>query len=312
MKNLLFAAAILACEICSAQQLPDYCVYLVKGDVTLKKGNAKPVPVKQNQFLYKNEILSIAKNSELTLINKDDKLLVLNTAANIKVSELEKKFNTELPSVTKSYAHLVYHELIDPNYDYTSFRQNNVGGVKGGVSRSDDCNNLIFPVEDLKTAEDTVRFKWHSSSRFNDYTFIIFDTSANEILTAAVKDTIHTVSVRDVLHGTPGKYYWVVKGKDAGCESDPMPFEIMKKEDEQKLIPALEIQKGNRDILSQLQIVDELEKDDWIYTAMKYYGTIVRDNPGNDPLTKSYVLFLLKYGFEEEATKAWSEMKKKM
>ncbi len=82
------------------------------------------------------------------------------------------------------------------------------------------------------------------------------------------------------LHNAPGRYYWMVKGKDPACESDPIPFEIMNKEDEQKLIPALVIQKGDKDILSQLQIVDELEKDNWIYTAMKYYEVIVENNPG--------------------------------
>ena len=192
---------------------------------------------------------------------------MLNTGGPVKVNDLDKKFNSSLPSVTKSFAHLVYHELIDPDYDYTSFKQNNVGGVKGGVSRGGDCNNLIFPIKDLKTAEDSVRFKWHATSPSNDYTFIIYDTSASAILTAEVKDTTHTVNINDALHNTPGRYYWMVKGKGPACESDPIPFEIMNKEDEQKLIPALVIQKGDKDILSQLQIVDELEKDNWIYTA---------------------------------------------
>ncbi len=182
MKSLLFTTFILACEICNSQQLPDYCVYLVKGEVTVAKGNSKPVRLKQNQFLYKNEIILLSKNAELTLINKNDRLLVLNTGGPVKVNDLDKKFNSSLPSVTKSFAHLVYHELIDPDYDYTSFKQNNVGGVKGGVSRGGDCNNLIFPIKDLKTAEDSVRFKWHATSPSNDYTFFIYDTSASAIL----------------------------------------------------------------------------------------------------------------------------------
>ena len=311
MKNILFAAFMFACEIIDAQQLPDYCVYLVKGQVTIAKPNTRPVQIKQNQFLYKSEVLTLAKNSEVTLINKADKLLVLNTPGATKVSDLGKKFNTPLPSVTKSYAHLVYHELMDPNYDYTSFRQNNVGGVKGGVSRGAGCGNLIFPPKYLKTSEDSILFRWHTSSPLNSYTFIIYDSIANEIVKTEVKDTMYAINIKNALHGDPGKYYWVVKGKDPGCESDPLAFQIMDKVDEQKLIPALEIQKGTTDVLSQLQIVDELEKDNWIYSAMKYYATIIQHNPGNDPLAKSYVLFLLKYGFEDEAYKTWKEIKRK-
>lgn len=310
MRKLLFSVFVLALEICQGQQLPDYCVYLVKGKVTFsKQGSAKSVPVKQNQFLYKNEDLTLSKNSEITLINNDDRLLVLNEGGSFKVNDLEKKFNYTLSSVTKSYAHLVYHELLDPDYNYSSFRQNNLGGVRGGVSRGEDCDNLIFPVKDLKTDEDSILFKWHSNGTPGEYNLIIYDSLAKEIVSNKVKDTQQIISVNKALKGNTGKYYWVVKGNGTSCESDPIPFEIRSKEDGQKLIPALEIKKGNKDILSRLQIVDELEKDKWIYTAMKYYASIVQNNPGNVPLVKSYVLFLLKYGFDDKAAAAWKEIK---
>jgi hypothetical protein len=312
MKILLLAASMLCCEMGYAQQLPDYCVYLIKGQATIASGNSKPVPVKQNQFLFKNEVLTLLKNSEITLINKEDKLFVLNTAGSVKVNELDKKFNTPLSSVTKSYAHLVYHELVDPNYDYATFKQNNVGGTRGGVSRGNDCDNLVFPVKDLKASEDSIRFKWHKTSPVNVYSFIIYDSSANEIAKIEVKDTQYVIKVQGVLHGNPGRYYWVVKGKDPSCESDPISFIIKNKDDEQKLIPALLIQKGGSDLLSQLQIVDELEKDNWIYAAKKYYAAIVENNPTDKPLVKSYVLFLLKYGFDDEAAKEWPNVEKKM
>ncbi len=151
--------------------------------------------------------------------------------------------------------------------------------------------------------------KWYQSSPSNNYTFIIYDSTEKEIVNIAVKDTQNTVNINEALHGNTGKYYWEVKGKDPGCEEDPISFEIKNKEGEQKLIPALLIQKRSNDVLSQLQIVDALEKDKWIHTAMKYYATIVQGNPGNNPLVKSYVLFLLKYGFDEEAAKAWKELK---
>ena len=45
---------------------------------------------------------------------------------------------------------------------------------------------------------------------------------------------------------------------------------------------------------------------------MKYYKTIVQNNPDDDPLLKSYVLFLLKYGFNDEANAAWKNVKGKL
>ena len=312
MKNLLSIAFMLACEICNAQQLPDYCVYLVKGTVTITRDNAKPVQVKQKDLIYKNELLVLGKNSEITLINKDDRLLVWNTAGAINVNDLAQKFTTSSPSVTKGYLNLAFHELLDPDYDYSNFKQHNVGGTKGGVSRGKECITLIFPVNDLKTSEDSIRFKWHGSSPLNDYTLVIYDSSSNEIIKTEAKDTQKTINIRDVLHGNKGKYHWLVKEKNQGCTAAPISFEIMTKENEEKLFPAMNTQNGNKNILSRLEIVDELEKEKWIYTAMKYYGAIVHDNPGNSPLAKSYVLFLLKYGFEDEAKKEWKGIQEKM
>jgi hypothetical protein len=312
MKHLLFTAIMLACQVCVAQQLPDYYVYLVKGNVSVVKPGAKPAIVKQNQYLYKNDMLTIAKNAEVTLVNRDGKMLVLNAPGSIKETDLAVKFNAPSLSVTKTYLHLAFHELVDPDYDYTSFKEKNVGGTKGGVSRGDECNNLIFPVKDLKASQDTICFKWHQSGSAKEYSFIIYDTSAKEIVNMPVKDTQLTVGINEVLKSGAGRYWWIIKSKDGSCEDDASGFEMVNTADEQKLVPALILQKGNKDLLSQLQIVDELEKDKWIYTAMNYYNTIVQQNAGNGPLLKSYILFLLKYGFDNEAQKAWKNAKAAM
>lgn len=311
MKKLLLVLLFFTGYVCAAQTTPEYCVYLVKGKVTSAKSNAKPIEVKQKQLLYKNEVLTFAKNAELTLINRDDKLLVLNAAGSVKVNDLAKKFSTTSPSVTKNYLKLAFRELLDPQRDYASFKDKNIGGIRGGVSRGDGCDKVIFPISELKTAEDSVSFKWHPSSPSDEYNLLIYDSQAKEIFKTTVKDTQYIVNMQTVLQGKKGKFYWKVTGKRGGCENDPIGFEILDRGDEEKLVPNLIFQKGGNDLLSQLQIIDELEQDKWIYTALKYYATLAKNNPDDEPLLKSYVLFLLKYGFDEEAQKAWSSMKAK-
>jgi hypothetical protein len=308
MKKLLFALLICTGHICAAQVTPEYCVYLVKGKVTSAKPNAKPVEVKQKQLLYKNEVLTFAKNAELTLINREDKLLVLNAAGSVRVNDLAKKFNATSPSVTKNYLKLAFRELLEPQRDYASFKARNIGGTRGGASRGDGCDNVIFPISQLKTAEDSINFKWHLSSPPEEYTLLIYDSQAKEIFKAAVKDTQYFVNVQTAFLGKKGKFYWKVAGKSGNCENDPVVFEILNKADEEKLIPNLIFQKGGDNLLSQLQIIDELEQDKWIYTALRHYASLTKNNPDDEPLLKSYVLFLLKYGFDEEARKAWSSI----
>ncbi len=308
MKRILTILLLIVCSQAYSQS-PDYYVFLVKGEVSVSKAGAKPIPLQQNVFIYKDQLITVKKDAELTLADKNQNFLVLRSPAVYKVKDLDNKKNDPIQGVTQTFLKLAWNQLIHPDHDFKQFTNDNSSVVYGGVSRGDDCDNLIFPIKNLKTSEDSIRFKWHQSSPSNDYTFIIYDSTAKEVVNIAVKDTQHTVKINEALHGNTGKYYWVVKGKEPGCEEDPISFEIKNKEGEQKLIPALVIQKGSNDVLSQLQIVDALEKDKWIHTAMKYYATIVQGNPGNDPLVKSYVLFLLKYGFDEEAYNSWKKIK---
>ena len=271
--------------------MPEYCVYLVKGDVTVNNTGQNPQKIKQNQYLFNDQVLLLRKSSEITLINKDAKLLVLNTVGTIKVSDLAKRFSSSSPSITKTYLNLVFHELLDPKYDYTKFKQKNLGGIRGGVSRGGSCDNLIFPTNNLKTSGESIQFKWHKSSPSSEYTFLMYDLTGKEIVNLPIKDTQQTVNISQVLQSKTGKYYWMAKGKGVDCEDQPLSFEIVNKEDEQQIIQSLIVLKGGDDLLNQLQIVDELEKNNWIYAAAEYYSVIAKANPDNYPLLKSYVLF---------------------
>src|SRR4030095_11364005 len=107
----------------------------------------------------------------------------------------------------KKYMHLVWHELMDPNYDYTKFKQQNLGGVWGGASRGVACPNQIFPMNGLKTSADSVKFKWNKSGTTNTYSFLIYDDKGDEILKMPVQDTVKLVNLKVALNSRPGKYY---------------------------------------------------------------------------------------------------------
>lgn len=306
MKNLLFTAFMFACEICNAQQVPDYCVYLVKGKVTIANLNASPVQIKQKQFLYKNQILILAKNSEVTLINKDDKLLVLNTPGSIKANDLAKKFNSSSPSVTKSYLNLAFHELLDPNYDYTSFKQKNVGGIRGGVSRGGECGNMIFPINGLITSKDSIQFSWHTTNSRSAYTLLIYDKDGKELINQNVTDTTIIMDKKNLRMGN-GHYYWMVKGIDAACEDEiPIWFNLITKDSEFRIIQPITMNKQKQDLLARLHIIDQLVKKGLVYVAIKNYYDLIKDNSNDVALKKSYVLLLLNYGFNKEGQTFWN------
>ncbi len=294
------------CAELTAQNFPEYCVFLVKGKVTLTNKSNSIIPIKQQQFIYKEEKLFLERNSELQLVNKHGVYLVLKTPGEYQVAGLARKVvPRQVPGITKTYLKLVFHEMLDPDYKYASFKKNNFGGTYGGVSRGDECGNLIFPVKGLKASVDTVHFKWHATSASGEYTLSVYDQSAREILNVPVKDTMMSLHVTDHLKGGPGKYFWAVKSHDGNCEDDPLAFELVNKPDEDKLIRQLIKDSNRHSLLDQLQLINELESHTHIYAAIDQYEKIVHANPGNIILLKSYILFLLKYGFEVKAMEWW-------
>src|SRR5918993_5963426 len=120
----------------TSQQMPDYVVYLVKGDVTVQNGKASSVKAKQHQLIYAGETLTLKQGAEITLSNKEGASFVLNSPKSYPVASLAKQKKASADNLTQKYLHLLYHELLDPNHDYNKFKKQNAGGVWGGVSRS--------------------------------------------------------------------------------------------------------------------------------------------------------------------------------
>ena len=209
----------------------------------------------------------------------------------------------------KRRRHLVWEEVLDPNYDFTKFKSKNLTGVYGGVSRGESCEKLIFPVNGLKTSEDTLNFKWTKTGTGGNYNFIIYNNAGNGILDKQIKDTqvIFTISQ---LQFNPGKYYWLVKSNDVICEDDVVfSFEILTKEEENNFINSI-IPANNVDLADELETIDKLEKNAFIYAAKSRYTNAIKNYPGNEVLQHMYVIFLLHYGFDDEALKLWNAGKK--
>lgn len=307
MKSLIILLLFATPSYCHGQ-LPDYYVFLIKGNANVISSGGKPVPLKQNGFIYTSDAIDLKTGAEVTLSDKELRFFVLRSPGIYKTKDIAKTKSDHAPGVTKTYLMLVWNELLNPNHDFTKFTNENIAGVYGGVSRGDLCNNLIFPVAGIITSSDSLHFKWHQTSATAKYALIIYDTERKEIINVAVQDTQKTLNITEAVHAMPGNYYWLVKGEKAGCEDEvPVYFEIITREAEQKLVASLLQTDEHTDLPGQLQAVNKLEKNAMIPAAAEYYSKLIEANPGNEALLKSYVLFLLKYGFDNEAYAIWQK-----
>jgi len=306
MKQFAFLLMLIFYSVYSHCQLPDYYVYLVTGDVTITKPGKAPLAVKQKDLIFKNDILTLKKGTSVTLVDKDASFVVLNAPASWTGSDIVKK-GTKKPNdgVTGKYLQLLYHELLDPTHDFDKFKKENIAGVRGGVSRGDECNNRIFPINGLKTSNNIMAFKWHKTSSSSNYSLFIYDAQGTALLQQKCTDTVVVVDLKEKIQAKPAKYFWRVMSSDGVCEDEiPIYFDLLTPENESKQAEAIG-GIADQNIEIQLQQIDKLEKNGFIPFASKSYATIVKENPDNKALRKSYVAFLLTYGFDEEARSAW-------
>lgn len=288
-------------------QFPDYYVHLVSGEVILSKAGAKPIAIKQKQLVYKGDVLVLKKGTELTLVDKNAIFWVLNAPGTYKASEIikvgAKKNNDGLFGKMLS---LSFHELFDPNHDFEKFRKENIANVKAGVSRSEGCGNRIFPINGVKTSTSSIIFRWQNTSPSSAYSFSIYDEMGKELAKRNIKDTQLLVNITEMMQGKTGKYFWQVTSTDGDCEDElPISFEILTSVKEKEMTEELIAATNNESLEAQLQQIDKLEKNFFIDVAIARYSALVNANPANTVLRKSYVSFLLKYGFEKEAASAW-------
>ena len=288
-------------------QIPDYYVFLVKGDVEVSRPGTKAVLLKQNNFVFKDQIIHLKEKAEITLSDNNQNFFVLKTAGAYKAKDLAKANYYHVPGVTEKYLKLVWSEFFSNHHDYTKFKKSNIAGVYGGVSRGSDCNNLLYPIQYLKTAEDSLHFNWLKTSLESAYTFSIYDKEGTEVVAQIVKDTQATISLKSPLNLMPGKYYWKITSSDGTCEDEePLSFEVLSPENERMAL-ALIINKENS-VPDKLAAIDKMEKGGFIPAASKYFADLVAANPMDKALRKSYVLFLIKYNFEKEADEVWQQI----
>ncbi len=304
-----FSTVILLISFASYAQQPEYYIYLVKGNVTVNKATTKAVKVKQSQLIYKDDIITIGPNSEVSLANKKSEFIVLNASGTYKAIDLSKKTPSPANGVTKKYISLMWQEMIGASHDLSKFKKENVSNVHGGVSRGESCNLLLFPVNGLKTSGDSIYFKWKKINSEASYNLSITDGEGNDVAMIPVRDTQQVVSMLKISNGKPGKFYWMVKPKNINCDDDmPFYFDLLSKDSVEKLIATLNIKNDPEDMESQLQTIEAYEKYGLIHSAINIYSELVKKHKENKPLYKSYIAFLLQYGYEVEAIAAWKNI----
>ena len=285
---------------------PEYYVYLVSGNVSVKKYGKDRISLKQGLIIYKNDSITLNKAAAVTLIDSVGNFLNVDSAGVYNGGDLATIFTVKAnEGLSKKYFKFIFNELLNPDEDFETFKMENVTGVWGGALRG-PCLNRVFPTNGLRTSATSIVFKWHKTSQSSQYILAIYDTAINELLKMSVSDTLQHLDIPQKLGGRLGRYFWRVTSKDGTCEDeDLISFELLGRNDMEGLTGQLIASFTNKDIELQLNGINTLETHGFVNEAFRCFEQLVKENPGNTALRKSYVSFLLDYGFEGEAVAAW-------
>lgn len=305
--KIILSLFLIVCNSALLAQTNDYCIYLMSGDIKVGTKGKSPEKAKVNQFLSNNQELLIAEKAQVTLVTKDARYLTLNTAGTYKVSDMASNLKNYPPGVTQKYVSLLWKDLVAAQDNFSTARKSAAAGTIGGVHRGDECGTLIFPSVNMRTSSEQIRFIWKSIPSVNQYELQIMDGQMNDIFSKQLSDTQINLSLSKEMAGKTGEMYWTVKVKSgSSCDIEAKPFQIFKREEEDKILgPDKEISE-TADPIGQLQAIDQLEKDGWIYRAFHRYELLLKANPGNRMLTGQYAMLLMQYGFLKEAEEIYS------
>ncbi|HVU95451.1 MAG TPA: CHAT domain-containing tetratricopeptide repeat protein [Puia sp.] len=298
---------LIALKLQGMAQLPDYIVYTVTGNATMGRPGQKPGKIKQNQYVFRNTTIVVEGAAEVTLVDKDANYIVLNKPMTYSHADLIHLGSRRMiDGMTKKYLDFLYRELLDPNEDLESFSKKNIASAWGGIHRDVECGNRIFPPNGYKSSSNLIPFKWHTTSPDSAYVLSIYNEMGDTIASLSVSDTMQTISADEALSGKAGKFFWRVKSRTGTCEDEkPIYFFVLDPVEERKWVTTLIADSATTTLGGKLQQIDILEKNLLIDAAFSYFDRLVRSDPDNMALRRSYVYLLLKYGFEQTARSVW-------
>ena len=187
--------------------------------------------------------------------------------------------------------------MFDPHYDVSKIKRNSVGAVYGAASRG--IKYLIYPVDYLKTAGDSLRFTWNKVSSVDAYTLNIFDENKSVAYSEIIKDTTKVISLQ--LLKNKGNFSWGIKEFSNNPGYETFKFQWLSVEDEVKETAAFYKRPTDDNLKDKLDFIDELEGNAFIEKAKTEYANLLKDHLDNKALADSYYIFLTSYGFDAEA-----------
>lgn len=273
MKPIVLLLSFLLINQLTAQVLPKAVVYTITGNVSVFR-NGKNVLLKQKDYIFYDDIISIKKSATITLFTQDGKFIELNQAQRYSYKDLQQSLQIRKIGITEKYLELIWHDLFKPSSEKSGLSTKSIGGATGGARRG-DCDINIEPLNKSKLSDDTLFFSWKKVPNATFYKFALADNSNNEYFNIMTTDTVLILLKRGLLKDEANTYYWSVDAggdKMGNCSVVSNAITITSSAEKQIQINALikEVPNDSDEFIYKLKISDKLAINGWYKEAFEY------------------------------------------
>lgn len=233
----------------------DLLIFSVNGDVSINRGRESIQKI-IGQTLQKTDLLKIS-NGSVTIINMENKRIVVSKSGTYTCDELEKMMQEAETSLTNRYFALVWKKMN---------KHEEAVNRSGGIIRGE--KEELLPLDSTVVLSDTICF-YMKNEAMQAYKLVIKDEKYRVLKELSLKDSIFTMPVSAINAGKTGTYFWeieipFVKAPDTRC------FFIPEKSRKKKLLKAYNDAESvfsnyDYEIKSQLTIEYLIENRVYVY-----------------------------------------------
>ena len=255
-----------------AQEEPEFIMDSYSGNA-LVVHNRNTLPGGVRQVIFNRDLIEIKDDlGEVTLINKDGKLIQLKGKGNYSAENLQNITFLNINPMMQEFYKQIWSRLAQPSDDNNHKEVETLSAFWGGLPGSKSCRIERLPTNNSVFDRDSVLFNWRNSDPSRTYHFSIFDQDHNPKIELLIRDTQVVLISKSLPFGA---YFWSVKATSHPCPEDSVNrFAIVSKSEDKLVVSAIinSVKKDPDPIRYNLNLSNALGERGYIDAAIEYFN----------------------------------------
>lgn len=283
-----------------------FTVLASKGDNRVKHlSQEQTLLLQTGSKIIKGDLVSLAPNGYMVLVNKAGGTVELKTAGNYEAEKLSGSLKTKNSHISKRITDFILSEGI-------SSKNSKNMKYAGSITRANgETIDVDFPAS-TTLMDSSVRFGWYRNNDNTAYIFKLLNSSNTAVFLKETTDTSITINLEALNLRKAKDYKWLIyqsqnnnKSSDTSLIRVPSRYEFASLSDSLKLLES-ELDSSNG-IVNNIILASFCESHNLNYKAMEYYEQVFNMNNDIKEFNQKYLHFLINHGLTRKAQIIYSK-----